>query len=181
MADHAFVSVMPSLDTFLTVLETLPGHNLTVNDALRIVFTVAELVPLLIRGRAQRTAPRGRLGVTGAWFALSADLFSDAFGAALDVDSTAETAEISLDATNLENIAENLHFFNSEDNTLLDSKSLQSLLPPKLLISPHVNCLYCSTPRDTVPLHFRKRDRKDVCIGPTSHTKTDAYGNRQGC
>lgn len=153
---------MLSLDAFLTALKTLPGHDLAVDDALRIVLTIGELVPLLVRGRAQRFAPRGRSGVIGAWFALAADLFTDTIAAASDLHPSAEP--ISLNAKDLEDIAEDLHFFDSEDHILLNPKLLRSLRPPTLLISPRINCLYCSTANHAVPVHFRKRDRKDVRV-----------------
>lgn len=151
----------PSIEGFVTVLTSLFSANhrkLPVNQALLVIGTISVISPLLLRGRIQRESSHGRSGFSGAWFTLAETLLhSQTHSPELFPTGCPE-----IRLQDMFDVASILGGPDLDDESALHPDNAALATPPRLLLTPHVYCQFCSSPGKKHPLKTRRADKKEV-------------------
>ena len=159
-ADANLYAIMHIFDRFFPLF-------LSLDQGIYILLALAGILPLLRLSQNQLRAPRQHRP-TG-WRTAAEKIFmesilpdgdnggptNDDSGVWADDSATAlNDEEVMHLAGSVETIADYLGWLeNDATSPLLSREGLRRLLPAPILVTPHMNCVFCSTPSNIVPLH----------------------------
>lgn len=152
--------------TLASIVRAYTTSDTSLLRLLHLVFSVLTVIPLLFRGQTQQQARYGRSDSSGAWFTLASDLMENAAGETPELADDPPNLRKLLTAEELQKIAALLQPDSDIRTDPFDLELIKKLMPAPVLISPHIHCVFCSTPEKKVVLHTKSREKVQVCTHP---------------